>query len=280
MWLVRGLERWRGRAEGARLLTMFHEVYASGPVWTSSFWLSPLQRRLAARLAQLSDACLTSRQGYADILKALGDNRHGSILALPVFSNVGEPERVPPPLRDRARRLVVFGSRASRLRVYQKSLAALERACRALAVEEVLDVGPPTGLAVPRVGGVPLVQMGRTRATEVSRLLSDAVAGFFDYDTAFLAKSTIFAAYAAHGVIPVSASLHAPGRVDGLEAGKHFWTADGREKTLSLVEGQRIADSAYEWYQAHNLSAHVKTFAAEIADAHRAAPGANHSRLT
>lgn len=271
-WLVGGLEGWRGRAEGARLLTMFHEVYARGPVWTSSFWLSPLQRRLAARLAQLSDACLTSRQGYARILRALGGDRRGSILALPVFSNVGEPERVPPPLRDRARRLVVFGSRASRLRVYQKSLPALERACRALAVAEVLDVGPPTGLSFSVVGGVPVVQMGRTHAAAVSRLLADAVAGFFDYDTAFLAKSTIFAAYAAHGVIPVSASLHAPGRADGLEAGKHFWTAGGRGETLSLAEGQRIADSAYEWYQAHNLSEHVKTFAAEIADARRAAP--------
>ena len=266
-WLVRGLEGWRGRAPRARLLTMFHEVYASGPVWTSSFWLSAVQKRLAARLARLSDACLTSRQGYADLLQALSGGRHSSIPALPVFSNVGEPERVPPPLRDRARRLVVFGSRASRLRVYQNSLPALERACRALGVEEVLDVGPPTHQAAYRVGGVPLLQMGRKHAGEVSAILADAVAGFFDYDTAYLAKSTIFAAYAAHRVIPVSASSDAPAQVDGLEACKHYCPASRLEKTLSLAEGQRIADSAYGWYQAHRLSRHAKVFAEEITQA-------------
>lgn len=263
VWLINGLERWLANNEEARLLTMFHEVYASGPLWTSSFWLSPLQKHLAARLARLSDACFTSRQGYAQILSTLSRSKDSSISTLPVFSNIGEPEQTPLPLKDRKRRLVVFGSRGNRARVYENSLAALERICRALAIEKIYDVGPPTNSIVSHVNGIPLMQMGERPADEISALLSDSIAGFFDYNTAFLAKSTIFAAYSAHRLIPVSASCDAA-QVDGLEAGKHYWTANSHEKTLSLTDGQEIADNAFAWYQTHNLSEHVKTFAAEI----------------
>lgn len=263
LWLIDGLEKWRRENSGTNLLTMFHEISATGPIWTSSFWLSSLQKHLAARLSRLSDACLTSRQGYADILNVLSRNKHSSIATLPVFSNIGEPEQTPPPLKDRKRHLVIFGGRSNRLRVYENSLMMLERACRALAIEKVIDVGPPAGLRDSQVNGIPLVQMGQRPAAEISALLSDAVAGFFDYHTAYLAKSTIFAAYSAHRLIPVSASCDAA-QVDGLEAGKHYWTANSQEKTLSLTDGQAIADNAYAWYQTHKLSEHVKTFAGVI----------------
>ena len=39
-WLVRGIARWRSGATGRRLVTYFHEVYATGPPWRSSFWTS------------------------------------------------------------------------------------------------------------------------------------------------------------------------------------------------------------------------------------------------
>jgi hypothetical protein len=257
VWLIDGLEKWHTGSSEARLLTMFHEIYASGPIWTSSFWLSSLQKHLAARLSRLSDACLTSRQGYADILNALSRNKHSSIATLPVFSNIGEPEQTPPLLKDRKRHLVIFGGRSNRLRVYENSLMMLERVCRALAIEKVIDVGPSAGLRDTQVNGIPLVQMGQQPAAEISALLSDAVAGFFDYRTAYLAKSTIFAAYSAHRLIPVSASCDAA-QVDGLEAGKHYWITNSQEKTLSLADGQEIADNAYAWYQTHRLSEHVK----------------------
>jgi hypothetical protein len=264
VWLVDGLEKWRTGNEEARLLTMFHEVYASGPFWTSAFWMSSLQRHLAARLSRLSDMCLTSRQGYSEILIALSRNKHDSIATLPVFSNIGEPVQTPPPLKDRRRRLVIFGGRSNRLRVYENSLAILEKVCRALAIEEIFDVGPPTGLELSQINSVPVVKMGERPAAEISVLLLDAIAGFFHYHTAYLAKSTIFAAYSAHKLIPVSASCETMSQVDGLDAGTHYWTANSHEKTLSLTDGQEIADNAYAWYQTHKLSAHVMTFAREI----------------
>jgi hypothetical protein len=37
-WLVDGLTRWKAAGAQRRVVTMFHEVYASGPIWRSSFW--------------------------------------------------------------------------------------------------------------------------------------------------------------------------------------------------------------------------------------------------
>lgn len=264
-WLVDGLERWLGLGVNRVLVTMFHEIYASGPPWASSFWLSPVQRNLAVRLAYLSDRCLTSRQGYAKILDELSRGKHATVTTLPVFSNIGEPEQVPP-LAKRDRRLVVFGGRNNRLRVYQESLAALELACCLLGIEEIWDIGPPTGITLSSVSGVPIVERGQMPNTEISSILLNSLAGFFDYPTDFLAKSTIFAAYCAHGLLPVSARCRVSA-VDGIEAGKNYWVPDDQTTSLrDLVEVQAIADRAFAWYHTHNLSVQAKTFAAHLAD--------------
>ena len=47
---------------------MFHEFHAMGPPWRSSFWLSPLQRRLATSLTRLSDGLVTSLELHRRIL--------------------------------------------------------------------------------------------------------------------------------------------------------------------------------------------------------------------
>jgi hypothetical protein len=65
----------------------------------------------------------------------------------------------------------------------------------------------------------------------VSRLLLDSFAGFLAYPSAFLGKSTIFAAYCAHGLLPVQ-----PG-----------------EKAEPGVAQER-ATSAREWYLRHSLA--------------------------
>ena len=70
-WLVKGLENWKRNTNNAQLVTMFHELYAFGPPWTSSFWLSVFQRNLVERLVQLSDHCVTSNDGYAAKLHSM-----------------------------------------------------------------------------------------------------------------------------------------------------------------------------------------------------------------
>jgi hypothetical protein len=261
-WLIEGLEHWRTSTANSWLVIMFHEVYASGPPWTSAFWLSGQQRKLAARLVQLSDRCVTSKQLYARVLHQLGQGKQIESPAIPVFSNVGEPTQVPP-VTERAKQLVVFGGCGSRLRVYQNSWLELSQACQQLAVREILDVGPSIDIPLPAVNGVPIVKLGQLPAPKISDLLVQALAGFFNYPTDFLAKSGIFASYCAHGVFPVSAQsgFHP---VDGIAVYKHFWTPGSRSKSLNISEIQAIANNAYAWYQTHSLPVQAKIFATHL----------------
>jgi hypothetical protein len=258
VWLVTALEKWRKSGNNRRLVTMFHEVYAFGPIWNSQFWTSPLQRNLAARLVRLSDRCLTSKQGYAEIIQKFSQGKHSDIPTLPVFSNVGEPEDLQP-LSARPRRLVIFGGAGPRSRVYQQSQLALQRTCQDLEIEEILDIGPKLNLDITPVNNIPVTCLGIKSAAEISSILSNSLVGFFNYPLAFLTKSTIFAAYCAHGVLPVG-TWYEGGDTDGLVAGKHYWLGDQQEQKMNLAEGQIVADNAYNWYAKHNLSAQARIF--------------------
>jgi len=262
-WLIEGLERWKANNLDSLLVTMFHEVYAAGqPPWTSAFWLFGKQKNLATRLAQLSDRCLTSKQLYAEILSKLSQGKHCQISTLPVFSNVGEPKSVPP-LAKRERQLVVFGSRNSRLRVYQKSLAELSHTCHLLGIEKILDIGSATGLILSEVNGMPVVEMGQQSPKKLSSILLNCLAGFLEYNPDYLAKSGIFAAYCSHGLLPICARTNGL-LIDGTEPGKNYWVP-GKSTTLKdLEEMQAIADGAYIWYQSHNLLLQAQTFATQL----------------
>lgn len=62
-------------------------------------------------------------------------------------------------------------------------------------------------------------------------------------------KSTIFAAYASHGVVPVLAEGMIEKRTRGVEEGKHFLAA-------GAVAGNEavIAREVHDWYQGHRCA--------------------------
>jgi hypothetical protein len=252
VWLVRGVLGWRRRGTGRRLITLFHEVAASGPPWRSSFWLRPLQRRLAAALSRGSDGLVTPLPLYAGLLRRWAAGRE--VTVLPVVSNVGEPAAVPP-LGERERRIVVFGGSGVRQRAYGPYLPVLAEAVRILGATEVLDVGSPLPLPAT-AGGVPVRALGALPAAEVSGLLLGSAAGFMVYPPTFLSKSGIFAAYCAHGTLPVCAS---DGRQSGDGApspGRHYW--DG--SAASAGDFQAVADAARAWYLEHSGERQAETF--------------------
>ena len=239
LWLVGGLARWTP-AHRARLVTFFHEVYASGPPWRSSFWLRPVQRRLAARLARRSDRAATSLPLYAGLLEKLAPG--AGAVVMPVLSPLGEPVD-PPPLADRRpRRLVVFGGPGARRNAYGPRGRDLAAACASLEIEEVLDAGAPLppGPPLPReVGGVPLRALGPLSDAAASDLLCAAFAGFVAHPPALLGKSTIFAAYCAHGLLPAGSG----------DAGGITWTPGDPG---GLAELQAVATAARAWYLQHS----------------------------
>ena len=232
VWLVDGLERWRGR-----LATFFHEVWASGPPWRSSFWLLPVQRRLAARLVRRSASLATSLEIYRGLLGTR------SVEVMPVFSTVGEPAGILP-LSERARRIVVFGGEGVRRRAWGPFLPSLAAAVRSLQAEEVCDVGAPVEVPAS-IRGAPVQRLGPLSGEEVSALLLGSIAGFLAYPPDFLPKSTIFAAYCSHGVLPICA-----------------WDRDGAAPPCWRGSGdpQEVATAAREWYAGHSLERQAERF--------------------
>ena len=44
VWLLEGLRTWRKAEPSCRLFAIFHELFATGRIWNSSFWLSNAQK--------------------------------------------------------------------------------------------------------------------------------------------------------------------------------------------------------------------------------------------
>jgi hypothetical protein len=243
-------------SEERRLVTMFHELYAFGPLWRSSFWTSPVQRWIAKSLARRSEHCFTNRVASTTWLAAASHHPMNAISVLPVFSNVGEPERLPG-WNDRPPRMIVFGSAGQRRQVYDEHRTELEAACHALKLEEIVDIGAP--LEIPTLS-MRVTQRGILSAAEVSREMLSARAGFFAYPTAYLGKSGVFAAYAAHGLVPVTYSANRARNEDGLTSGEHYLLANDLNGCDAGSIG-KIGTGAHRWYLAHCIEAQAGCYA-------------------
>ena len=190
----------------------------------------------------------------ADQLRAMLPPGRDAVEALPVFSNLGEMD-VPLPPERRQRRMVVFGTRTWREAVYRQHADDLLAACRHLGIESVLDVGaplpsPPSGLPIP------FAAHGLLRVEDAPAVFGESLAGFFTYPTPYLGKSGIFAAYCAHGLVPVTTTDNRRPNGDGLRAGTHY---------LLGPEGgvpDEVARAAHAWYREHRLQVHADAVAA------------------
>jgi hypothetical protein len=254
LWLAGLLERWRRGGSGRRLLVHFHEVAASGPPWRSSFWLAPLQRRVAARIGRLASGAITSLGRYRRMLRRLAPALRVEVL--PIFSAIGEPAAVVP-CAQRESVLVLFGSPSARAEIWRRHSPALEQAVRALAIDRVHDIGGEP-VAPPAIGGAVVERVGAAESAHVGELLSTARAAFFGYPLDYLDKSSAFAAVCAHGVLPVCAGRRdRPGPAAG--EGERWLSAHALER-LPLERAAEVAAAARRWYEGHDLRHHAETW--------------------
>lgn len=202
-WLVDGLALWKSVSENRRLVTMFHEVYATGPIWRSSFWTAGAQRRIARDLTRLSDAAFVSSKGGHDQLRPLCETLPLEVLE--VFSNVGERASYRS-LFERPPAAVVFGGPSRRRQVYEALNATNAQAAeilRYVGVEKILDIGPPIDCPEATLG-CRIETLGPLPADDVSTYLDEARIGFVNYRRDKITKSGIAAGYFSHGVLVVN----------------------------------------------------------------------------
>ena len=253
VWLVRGLERWKRRRRQHRLVVMFHESWAFGPVWRSSFWLSRLQRHCVARTARVADAVVPSNGFYCarlELFLCTGT----PIRVEPIFSNVGEPGEVPP-FDQRERVCVLFGCGSHRRRIYERFRPYLDGLAE-LGMARIVELGSEPEATEALKWPLPVDRVGATPAAEVSAMMLKAGYGLFECPVQLAGKSGVLAALAAHGVVPVHPDGY--GSFDGLAFDRaticlaNVPSASQRNRTLATVVAAVRA-----WYREHSLERQI-----------------------
>lgn len=256
-WLQRGFAQWKRESPASPLITMFHELVADGPIWTSPFWLHGIQCGLIRRFARESSVSLTSNARYRQHLAQIAGIEESRIVKLPVLSTVGEPGELVPP-RARKRQLVIFGRPHTRDSVFSRCVPLLEAICKALDIERVLEVGPAAGAREHQLP-VAIEATGALAAGEVSAILRDSLCGFIASDASVLSKSSVFAAYCAHGTVPIVAGRD-EGEADGLYANQHYLRTPLRA-TVGRDQLEAVSQSAHAWYREHSVTAQASQYA-------------------
>lgn len=248
-WLLDQIKSLREHHRDAlRLVVVFHELYASGPPWRSAFWLTPAQAWLAARLAGAADAMWTNSEHHANWLRGKVPGRV-PLEVRPVFSNVGEPDRLPA-WADRSPQAVVFGSASTRQRAFD-ALQAHEGLLRRIGVEAIVEVGP--GAASTR--GTATLQhhhFGRLDTDALGQLLLASQVGLLDYPSTVLGKSGVLAAYAAHGCAVLNTRPCGP-NADGLVARRDYLAGQSLITTDS-ASLEAMSNRLRAWYVGHRLA--------------------------
>jgi len=246
------------------IAVFFHELFAGGMPWTSAFWYAWRQKKAYRRIAEVCDLAVTNAHVFADWLEremALSSVRQSislsasAVQCLPVFSLAGEPEHLAG-IAQRDRVMAVFGLAGTRQRAYRE-LPGLGDLLDQLGIQKILDIGPECE-APCQVNGIPLKRMGVLAATEIDRLLSQIAFGYLAYPPNCLAKSGVFAAYSAHGVIPVIARDFQK-EFDGLRDGVHLLSPQ-TARTKSPAGLEKCSRAVWRWYRGHRLHDHAAIY--------------------
>jgi hypothetical protein len=246
LWLLREISMRRKQIKVFGVY--FHELYALGSPSSSSFWLSPVQRYISRKLVETCDFWLTNRDGSDLWLRKYGREKPHTVL--PVISNIGEAKAY---TETRLSNIVVFGSPGLRAATYKAVGDRLFNWARHERIQ-IHDIGEAIKeaclLQSLRANGV--IQHGFLDSAEIHLLVKDAFCGLLSYPAEYLAKSSVFAAYCAHGICPVLFSREYP-VADRLVAGTHYLT----EIPIANDQAAKIIGrAAFSWYQAHNLQKH------------------------
>jgi hypothetical protein len=254
-WLLEELRVLRAHHGGSlKLVVVFHETFATGPPWRSAFWVSPLQERIAVRLASMADAVWTNTDEHARWLRPrMRDSAR--IVVRPVLSNVGEP-RTLLSSSDRDSCAVVFGLASTRQRAFD-GLRGHEGLLQRLGVTELIEVGNGPA-STHALHSIACRHAGRLEQPALTQLLGRARFGVVHYPSHHLGKSGVFAAYAAHGCVALNTCATSLD-TDGLAAGTHYLSLPALAAVGPFTAGfDAIAARLAAWYADHTVDVQAR----------------------
>lgn len=253
MWLVDALKALK--QGGIRTVVMFHELPTLR--YKQIRWPNFVQRRVSRGLAQVADVVVTNNTAFQQTLTRWTD---APVHCIPNFSTIGELSGPVKPLAERQRSLVVFGS-SDRTRVYRNNTETLNHIGHTLAIDTLYDVGRPVEWDAQGLN-MTIVRTGFLSAPDVSALLAESMAGIFDYHRFphNLAKSTVYAAYCAHEMLPI---CNGYGLIpqDEILANHHYVVTSSLQDFAQPSSLQAIADNAQAHYQTRTLTQSAGKFA-------------------
>ena len=255
-----------------RLVVIFHELFASGPLWKSEFWLGPLQKTIASDVAQLADGRLVSSESMREML----DNIAPGLDAIvhPVPSAFGEPVIDVDQLleRDNQRWLICGGTQ-----VIERSLRSFfgifNAIPNAVVPKELLVVGGTENPEVRRMlmtrPDVRSEYHPAVSAEKASRILSTCAFGWLDYFTSRMAKpdlllkSSSFANMCANAVVCVMPQALGAISLAGDALPGLFTIARDEVRLPSANNRPGVGHAIYEWYHRHASIASLAQVVAE-----------------
>ena len=257
-YLVKALRELKQRQ--VRIIVMFHELPTLR--YRGVSLPNPIQRRISQQLAQLADVVVTNNSAFQ---KTLSGWVNSAVYCIPNFSTIGEPTQVLP-LRERERSLMIFGN-SDRGQIY-KSIPQIKQVCQQLNIQTLFDVGRPIPWdSASLETEVNIIKTGFLNPAELSQLMLKTFAGLFDYHRfpRNLAKSTIYAAYCAHGLLPIC-NRHPLMPQDQIFPNQHYLDMETfsllyQQAPDFLASLQTVADNAHTQYATHTLSHCAKIFA-------------------
>ncbi|MGB3669451.1 MAG: hypothetical protein WA783_01040 [Phormidesmis sp.] len=261
MWLGAAMKALKKK--GILTVVMFHELptIKYGAVHVSN----PIQSRLSRSLSKNTDIIITNNEAFH---AALANWTPKPVRLVPNFATIKEPDTVLP-LKERDRAIIVFGS-TDRRRVYQNNLPRLKDICEQLNIHTLYDVGRLIDWPTKDLG--PNVQVEKTGILpdeDVSALMSRCMAGIFDYHRfpRNLSKSSVYAAYCAHGLVPICNGRSLQPQ-DGIIANQQYvdtFTLHARSQQSSSDDWlQTIASNAHALYLTRSLDRCAEKYAALI----------------
>ena len=262
--LVRIMSDLRQACRG-RILTVFHELYASGPPWKSAFWLQPVQKRIARTLAQLSEISVVSSEAMLRDLGRLASGVKG--IVHPVLSNFGEPDLSAGQFLQRdPHRWTICGGTALIERSLKSFRKIMNRIPEEIAPRQLSVFGGNDNSTIRSLlpeCGIQTDYRPRIEAADAIAILSASSFLWLDYfdrqevPMEFVLKSTAFAAACTHGVVPIFPHRGSEISIEGDRLpGPFFINADSLE--LPTVNARAtLAEQFYGWYQRHASSDHL-----------------------
>jgi hypothetical protein len=256
-WVADAIRRWRRGGTDRRVLTVFHELYATGPIWSTPFWFGELQKLGVRRNYRQSVAAIATTE--RNIASLRGWEPDGPPLAwMPCFATIGEPAGPTPLASERTASVAIFGRASAADSVYRESLVALEDFVHANNIAEIIDIGARPTPPPAEIAGVPVRALGELAPAPLIAELSKARFGLLHYEANRLAKSSIFGALCACGTIPVCISGE-EGRQDQLVPGGNYLKLDPGQAAPAprANEHDRLQAGARSWYEPHAIAAAV-----------------------